>query len=76
MTQYLTVKQMAAKHPAFSEASLRYHIFNETKNGIDKAINHDYFPLFIVVYGYQRPCFQILDFDRILLLVLHLELQT
>lgn len=38
MTNYLTVKQMAAKHPAFSEASLRYHIFNETTNGIDKAI--------------------------------------
>ncbi len=35
---YLTVKQMAQRHPAFSEASLRYHIFNETKNGIDKAI--------------------------------------
>lgn len=38
MSQYLTVKQMAAKHPAFSEASLRYHIFHESKNGIDKAI--------------------------------------
>ena len=35
---YLTVKQMAAKHPAFSEASLRYHIFNETRNGLDKAL--------------------------------------
>ena len=38
MQNYLTVKQMAAKHPAFSEASLRYHIFHESKNGIDKAI--------------------------------------
>ena len=38
MPNYLTVKQMATKHPAFSESSLRYHIFNETKNGIDKAI--------------------------------------
>lgn len=38
MPNYLTVKQMAAKHPAFSESSLRYHIFNEEKNGIDKAI--------------------------------------
>lgn len=38
MPNYLTVKQMAAKHPAFSEASLRYHIFHETKNGIDKVI--------------------------------------
>jgi hypothetical protein len=35
---YLTVKQMAAKHPAFSEASLRYHIFNERQNGLDKAL--------------------------------------
>lgn len=38
MQNYLTVKQMAARHQAFSEASLRYHIFNEKKNGIDKAI--------------------------------------
>ncbi len=38
MPNYLTVKQMAAKHPAFSESSIRYHIFNETKNGLDKAI--------------------------------------
>ena len=38
MPSYLTVKQMAAKHPAFSESSLRYLIFNETKNGIDRAI--------------------------------------
>lgn len=38
MSQYLTVKQMAEKHPAFSESSLRYHIFHEHKNGIDKAI--------------------------------------
>ena len=35
---YLTVKQMAAKHPVFSEASLRYHIFNERRNGLDKAL--------------------------------------
>lgn len=29
---------MATKHPAFSEASLRYHIFNEKTNGLNKAI--------------------------------------
>lgn len=38
MTKYLTVNQMAEKCPAFSSNSLRYHIFNETKNGLDKAI--------------------------------------
>ena len=38
MSEYLTVKMMAVKHPAFSEASLRYHIFHESKNGISKAI--------------------------------------
>lgn len=38
MPIYLKVSQMAEKHPAFSEASLRYLIFNETKNGIDKCI--------------------------------------
>ena len=36
--KYLTVKQMAEKHPAFSEASLRYHIFHEKENGLEKAI--------------------------------------
>ncbi|NCP62018.1 MAG: hypothetical protein GW748_01725 [Alphaproteobacteria bacterium] len=38
MPHYLTVKQMAVKNPAFTESSLRYHIFNEHKNGINKAI--------------------------------------
>jgi hypothetical protein len=38
MTQFLTVKQVAVKHPAFSEASLRYHIFHENTNGLGKAI--------------------------------------
>lgn len=38
MQNYLTVKQMAATHPAFSEASLRYYIFNEHENGINKVI--------------------------------------
>lgn len=35
---YLTVRQMAEKHPAFSEASLRYHIFHEKQNGLAEAI--------------------------------------
>jgi hypothetical protein len=39
MQNYLTVKQMAAKHPAFSEASLRYHIFHEKTNGFDKVVH-------------------------------------
>jgi len=38
MPQYLTVRQMAEKHPAFSEASLRYHIFHENQNGLAEAI--------------------------------------
>lgn len=38
MPNLLTVKQMAGKYPAFSESSLRYHIFHEAKNGLDKAI--------------------------------------
>ena len=38
MSNYLTVKQFAAKHPAFSEASLRYHIFYEEKNGLNLAL--------------------------------------
>ena len=38
MTIYLTVSQMAVKHPAFSESSFRYHIFHAAKNGFDKVI--------------------------------------
>ncbi len=38
MNQLLTVKQFANKHPAFSEASLRYHIFHEKTNGLGIAI--------------------------------------
>jgi len=38
MSDYLTVKQVATKHPAFSEASLRYYIFNEKENGLSGAI--------------------------------------
>lgn len=35
---YLTVKQFAEKHPAFSESSLRYHIFHARNNGFSKVI--------------------------------------
>lgn len=38
LSNFLTVKQFAQKYPAFSEASLRYNIFHEEKNGFDKAI--------------------------------------
>ncbi len=38
MSNLLTVKQFAEKHPAFSEASLRYHIFNEETNGLSSAL--------------------------------------
>lgn len=38
MADYLTVKQVVQKHPAFSEASLRYYIFNEKQNGLSSAI--------------------------------------
>jgi hypothetical protein len=31
---YLTVKQFAEKHIAFSESSLRFLIFNEKNNGL------------------------------------------
>lgn len=38
MSILLTVKQFAIKHPAFSEASLRYHIFHERTNGLSPAL--------------------------------------
>lgn len=34
----LTVKQFAQKYPAFSESSLRYHIFHEKTNGLDAVL--------------------------------------
>ena len=33
-----TVKQIAQTNPAFSEASLRWMIFNASKNGFDRVI--------------------------------------
>lgn len=38
MSNLLTVKQFAAKHAAFSEASLRYHIFHEETNGFSAVL--------------------------------------
>ncbi len=38
MIQYLTVSQVSENYPAFSEASLRYHLFHSSKNNLDKAI--------------------------------------
>lgn len=38
MHNYLTIKMMAEKYPAFSESSLRYHVFHEKTNGLYKAI--------------------------------------
>lgn len=35
---FLTVKQFAAKHPAFPESSLRWIIFNKEQNGFGPAI--------------------------------------
>lgn len=37
MHNYLTVSQFAKKYPSFTEASLRYYIFNEKTNGFDKV---------------------------------------
>jgi hypothetical protein len=38
MSDLLTVKQFAEKHPAFSEGSLRHHIFHEETNGLSAAL--------------------------------------
>ena len=38
MSNLLTVKQFAERHPAFSEASLRYHIFHEETNGLNMVL--------------------------------------
>ena len=35
---YLTVKQTAGKHPAFSEGALRWAIFNRHANGFDACL--------------------------------------
>ena len=65
MSNLLTVKQFAEKHPAFSESSLRYHIFNEKTNGLTPAlirvgrkvlIKEDAF--FDWIDGFQNTSFQ------------------
>jgi hypothetical protein len=33
-----TVKQLAEDNPAFSEASLRYHLFHRHTNGLNKYV--------------------------------------
>jgi hypothetical protein len=38
MSEYLTVRQLSQRHKAFSESSLRYHIFHEKQNGLSSAI--------------------------------------
>lgn len=35
---HYTVKQMTMRHPAFSESSFRWLIFNEKENGLHPAI--------------------------------------
>ena len=36
--QYFTVRQFAAKHPAFSEGGLRWLLFNRETNGLKNAV--------------------------------------
>ncbi len=36
--QFLTVEQLAAKYPAFSEPSLRWMLFNRETNGLTTAV--------------------------------------
>ncbi len=38
MNKYLTVKQTAENFPAFSEASIRFHLFHSQSNNLDKAV--------------------------------------
>lgn len=33
----LTVRQFSKKHPAWSESSVRYNVFNASKNGLEEA---------------------------------------
>jgi hypothetical protein len=37
-THFFTVKQLAKRHPAFSEGSLRWAIFNRRLNGFDSCL--------------------------------------
>ncbi len=36
--QYLTIKQLSQKYPAFPEGGLRYLVFNADKNNLASAI--------------------------------------
>ncbi len=37
-SEYLTVRQLSQKHPAFPEGGLRWFIFNEHQNGFAKCV--------------------------------------
>lgn len=47
-----TVKQLAAHNPAFSEAALRYHLFNREANGLKKHVRQIGRKLLIDEYGF------------------------
>lgn len=38
-SNFLTVRQFAAKYPAFPQGGLRWMIFHENNNGLSKAIS-------------------------------------
>ena len=38
MQNFLTVRQLAEKYPAFSESSLRYHLFHAQTNNLERAV--------------------------------------
>ncbi len=38
MQNLLTVKQFSERHPAFSESSMRFHLFHRETNGLNKYV--------------------------------------
>lgn len=47
-----TVKQIAKDNPAFSEASLRYHLFHRETNGLNKYVRQIGRKLLLDEYGF------------------------
>lgn len=49
-----TVKQLAEGNPAFSEASLRYHLFHRHTNGLNKYVRQIGRKILIDEYGFTN----------------------
>lgn len=54
MPNYVTVKQLSEMFPAFSESSLRYHLFHRDNNNLSKHIRQIGKKILIDAHGFAN----------------------